>query len=257
MAVVQAHLAVPVWLHDDGSADGLYDLQIRYPDGRVGAVEVTAAEDPDLVERQSVLSNGRAVLRVAGLRYGWLVVLNDGARVKTAQARLPQLLRRLEAVGRTEASVFSAGDLDDEELPWLPAHLVDAQVQTTKVIDAPAGTIAIIGPMRAAFLSRDPEDVVTFVEQFIESRPTDIAKLRRADADERHLFIWGGEFSIGWVPLRALQLDVSDLPVRAPGLPPEITHVWLAPEAVPPSRIVMWSATTTSWVAAGTVRPRS
>lgn len=103
-------------------------------------------------------------------------------------------------------------------------------------------------------LSRDPDDVVTFVEQFVESRPSDVDKLRRADVDERHLFIWGGEFSTGWVPLRALQLDVPDLPVRAPRLPEEVTHVWVAPEAVPPSRIVAWSATS-SGVTVGTVTP--
>lgn len=33
--------------HDDGSTDAMHDLEIRYRDGSVAAVEVTAAVDPD------------------------------------------------------------------------------------------------------------------------------------------------------------------------------------------------------------------
>jgi hypothetical protein len=34
---------VEVCLHDDGSEDKMYDLDLRWPDGRVEAVEVTRA----------------------------------------------------------------------------------------------------------------------------------------------------------------------------------------------------------------------
>jgi hypothetical protein len=257
MAVVQAHLQVPVVQHDDQSLAGMYDLKIEYPDGRVGAVEVTAAGDQDLAARQGALAGRRALLKDHRLAHGWLVVLCDSAQVNVARARLPTLRLRLEAVGLQEASVFSTGGLDEEEEhAWLPTYLARSQVQTAKTTGGPAGTVIMTGPMRVGFLSQDPDDVVTFVEEFVASRPSDVAKLGRAGTAERHLFIWGGVFSTGWVPLRALELDEPQLPLRAPQLPGEVTHVWVAPEATPSARIVVWSATT-DWVQVATIRPAS
>ena len=125
-------------------------------------------------------------------------------------------------------------------------------MQTAKTTGGPAGTVIMTGPMRVSILSQEPDDVVTFVEEFVALRPSDVAKLGRAGTAERHLFIWSGVFSTGWVPLRALELDVPQLPHRAPQLPEELTHVWVAPEATPPARIVVWSATT-DWVQVGTI----
>lgn len=114
-------------------------------------------------------------------------------------------------------SVFSAGGLDeDDEHAWLPEQLARSQAQTAKTTGGPAGTVILTSPMRVGFLSQDPDDVVTFVENFVASRPSDVAKLGRAGTAERHLFIWGGVFSTGWVSLRALELDVPQLPLRAP-----------------------------------------
>ena len=255
MAVVRAHVQAPVSQYDDQSAPGMYDLKIEYVDARVGAVEVTAAEDQDFTARQGALAGHRALLEDARLERDWLVILSDNAVVNAARLRLPQLLLRLERVGMDEASIFNAGDTEpDNEMAGLYEQLKEAQVQTARAIRGPGGTVVITAPIRTAFLSQDPDDVVTFVEEFAQARPSDVAKLGRADAAERHLSVWGGVFSTGWIPLRALELDVPELPVRAPRLPDEITHIWVAPEATPPARIVVWSATT-GWLQAGTVRP--
>ncbi len=87
-----------------------------------------------------------------------------------------------------------------------------------------AGTIALTGAMRVSWLSQNPDDVVTFVEQFVACRPDDVVKLARSGADERHLFIWSGAFSSGWRELRALGLDIAGLRARAPRLPPALTQ---------------------------------
>lgn len=249
MAAVEAHMGAPVVQHDDQSTPGMHDLEIHYADGRVGAVEVTAAEDEQLAARQAAISR-EPELRHRGLKHGWLVVLAEGARVKTARTELPGLLSALERAGSLDVDVFTAASFDDEEhLSWVPDHLARAKVQSAKATDLyPAGTIVITAAMSVAWLSTTPDDVVTFVEDFITSRPTDVAKLQRADADERHLFIWSGTHSTGQVELRALGLDVSGLPQRAPRLPEGITHVWVAPQAMRPSRTVTWSAAT-GWTA--------
>ncbi len=82
--------------------------KIEYPDGRVGAVEVTAAEDQNLAARQGALAGRRALLQDDRLAHGWLVVLRDSAQVNVARERLPRLLLRLEAVGLQEARVSLA-----------------------------------------------------------------------------------------------------------------------------------------------------
>ncbi len=90
-AVIRAHPGVPVRRHDDQSKPGMHDLEIAYPDGRRGAVEVTAAEDQRLAAGWGALAK-QPVLRDERLSRGWLVVLLPNASVNTARALLPDLL---------------------------------------------------------------------------------------------------------------------------------------------------------------------
>jgi len=53
--------------------------------------------------------------------------------------------------------------------------------------------------------------------------------------------VWGGLFPEDRASLRPLKLDIAALPSRAPNLPPEITHVWVAADGERPSRIVHWT----------------
>jgi hypothetical protein len=48
-AHVECPLECDVIDHDDGSAPGMYAFTIRYRNRRVGALEVTAAADPDAI----------------------------------------------------------------------------------------------------------------------------------------------------------------------------------------------------------------
>lgn len=118
--------------------------------------------------------------------------------------------------------------------------------------EATPGVIWTVGPASGVWLSTDPDGVVSFVESFVRSRPSDVAKLGRSGGDERHLFIWLGVFSTAERELRALALDIPQLPERAPRLPPEVTHVWVAAQTARPSRIVHWPPTL-GWVQAGRV----
>jgi hypothetical protein len=56
-----------------------------------------------------------------------------------------------------------------------------------------------------------------------------LAKLRPSGAAERHLFLVVPSFAE--TPFGVTQLLTSDdaeLPIQAPALPPEVTHVWTA-----------------------------
>lgn len=256
MAVVAAFVDGAVVAHDDQSSPGMHDLEIRFADGRRGAVEVTSAEDEDQRKRFGAIKKAPTLTEPA-LVHGWLVMVSSESRINEARARLPEVLREFERVGVLDASVHGIWPMVDEGEfdagPWAADLLQQAHADSAKAVHFfEPGTIATIGPMRVAWLSQDPDDVVTFVERFVESRASDVLKLGRSGADERHLFIWGGVFPDAFVELRALGTDIAGLPTRAPRLPREITHVWVAPNNAPPSRIVVWSEST-GWVQAGEI----
>ncbi len=252
-AILEAHLGWPVIHHDNQSSPGMYDLEIRYPAGRLGAVEVTSAENEQLAADFGALHKN-PILRDRRLQRGWLAVLRPSASVKVARSRLADMLVLFEAVGISEASVYTVRSLDEDDRDvWARRQLDDAEVETVKAGSMQPGVVGITGPMRVGWLSTNPDDVVTFVEDFVASRPSDVEKLLRSGADERHLFVFSGAFSTGWQALRALGLDVPQLPVRAPSLPVGITHVWVAAEVgARPSRIAVWSADA-GWQQAGTI----
>ena len=54
--------------HDDGSEPGMYDLTITYPDGHLGAVEVTAAVDAQPGAVEAGQAPGEAVDRASTCR---------------------------------------------------------------------------------------------------------------------------------------------------------------------------------------------
>lgn len=98
---ISGALGVEVGEHDDGSMPGMYDLEILYPDQVPGAVEVTAAADPHLIQLWKLVNEGGRWI-VPDLAGGWMVVLDPVARVKRLRERLPALLRSLEKEGLRE-----------------------------------------------------------------------------------------------------------------------------------------------------------
>ena len=76
----------------------MYDLQITYPDGSIGAVEVTAAADAQQLELWKVVGRGKRWIE-PGLAGGWQVRILPSTRGKKLMSQLPGLLRDLEQTG--------------------------------------------------------------------------------------------------------------------------------------------------------------
>lgn len=68
--------------------------------------------------------------------------------------------------------------------------------------------------------------------------PPHFAKLARADADERHLFIPLHESTLSFALSTGLMFGEA-LPSDAPPIPDHITHLWLAPAFS--RRVLLWS----------------
>jgi hypothetical protein len=117
---IQAELGVEVVVHDDNSQPGMYDLSISYPNGAPGAVEVTAAADPDSIALGKFVYDGERWI-VPDIAGGWLATVQPTARRKDLQARLPPLLDAMEVNEdrRAEPQVWWMPGPYDDALPAL------------------------------------------------------------------------------------------------------------------------------------------
>ena len=84
----------------------------------------------------------------------------------------------------------------------------------------------------------DAESVRKFCEEFLadEKQADVLAKLRQAEADERHAVIILTADEPG--PLTAI--DGGALPASAPDLPPEVDWLWVVASHSLPARAVFW-----------------
>jgi hypothetical protein len=92
-------LSLPVVQHDDGSRQGMHDLDVVFPSGDRAAVEVTSAADGQLIALRNLLNGGEGRWIDSTLVGGWMVNVLPSARVKRLRAELPPLLRSLEESG--------------------------------------------------------------------------------------------------------------------------------------------------------------
>jgi hypothetical protein len=77
-----------------------------------------------------------------------------------------------------------------------------------------------------------------------------VAKLRRPQADERHLFLIVGVYDLAFPLFDALGSG-ERLPDGAPALPEDLTHLWLACEYC--HRVLI--GTSASWAETRDIRP--
>src|SRR5688572_27778368 len=102
--LVSYALRVPVVQHDDGTVEGMHDLDVLYPDRPCAAVEVTTAADGESIALWNLLNGGGRWIEPT-LRGGWAVSLLPTARAKRVRKELPPLLEMLERSGIKEVHV--------------------------------------------------------------------------------------------------------------------------------------------------------
>jgi hypothetical protein len=86
----------------------------------------------------------------------------------------------------------------------------------------------------------DPNQLVDWVEKFLQ-RTTDVPKkLAASGHEQRHAFIWTTE-TTDYAATSVLDLD-EQLPTVAPRLPCGITHLWICSDHAARRRVVMWEA---------------
>ena len=199
-------------INDTGSEPGQHDARVTTADERIAALEVTSYGGDSWKQTWARIRAAREKGSLAGetLTHQWWVVVPTGIGIRELQPRLAEVLARLEGEKKTEATSRYNGD--DAILRDAAAVLTDLRVNTVIVWeesppdDQPrvlisqserqVGTAGSLpGALASVFEKRDNQ-----------------AKLARAEADERHLYVFmedGGAGAVleGMWPLPAAPSD--------------------------------------------------
>lgn len=224
--LIAATLGRTVHLHDDGSANSMYDLRIGPSDRPQVAIEVIGAVNPDYTRTWNT-GAARGPITTTG-RAEWLIFLADGTVVERLRRRIGGLVRRMEAAGWQETdgsnvlNQFKHDELTQDLLSEgvLAVYCTDSDgsgiVQFGQRGDggAPDHAGATLVPWISAFLRhKDRKDVVD--------------KLEASGAAERHVFVNVGFKGAPFATWNYLVGPIERLPVGAPDLPPEVDQVWI------------------------------
>jgi hypothetical protein len=240
--IIAHALRVPVVQHDDGTVDGMHDLDVVYPDRPCAAVEVTTAADGESIALWNLLNGGGRWIEPT-LSGGWTVSLLPTARAKRVRKELPPLLEMLERSGIKEfhlghfradpALVQLAGDLGVSDLYQSDTNFPGSIYPTVELgSDRSGGMVAETG-----------EALGTWVGEFLlgDQRSDVREKLLRSGAEERHAFVIVPSFArVGFSVMELLMRDDAPLPEAPPALPVEVNRLW-ATSSWSSARGMRWS----------------
>lgn len=242
-SILSTVLGVRVEQHDDGSRPGMHDLDVLFPDGRRGAVEVTAAADADAIEFWNLINGSGERWIEPQLKGGWTVSAWPTARAKRLRKELPTLLRMLEDRAIVELSPDDGGvgrglGPFARDLGIVHAHQGGTAFPGSIYI-LPELTFEQSGGMVGD--SGDP--LADWIGGYLAAPDqNDVrGKLARSGVEERHAFIILPSFTpASFTVAYLLMEDGAPLPVKKPMLPQEVTHVW-AMSTWSTGRVVSWS----------------
>ena len=124
-----------VELHDDNSMASMYDLKIVYPDGRTGAVEVTAAADPSRTGQWQEIRKRSMICLDTDLTGGWLVRLLTSTRIQGLEKDLVNLLRDAEQAGQ-KVTLGNRSSTDELSARAGKLRVIEAFQSTTDRLEA-------------------------------------------------------------------------------------------------------------------------
>lgn len=222
---------------------GAVDAMLMLVDGRRAAFEVTVLAAPGAIHTEALLDRDEFSWPNPGL-WTWTVSVGSARDIPRLREVFDKIALMCERVGISRPEeCWRAGIRSDPDLDWLLNESASTLVGHPGVPATDAGRVrtAMVvprgrgGAVDEGLLGlRNALDGVLGESQMRRH----VAKVVRADADEKHLFI----------PLHdtAFPFPVADglatgtcLPPEPPPIPPELTHLWLAPRWG--RRVLLWS----------------
>jgi hypothetical protein len=229
--VIQLALRVPVIQHDDRAGTSEYDLKILYPGGRAGAAEVVSTRDQARMSLARTAGK-RGYARCSELTRLWIVSAFPGTNILKNAKDIRAFLVQLE---QAKANRLSRADRHPLTTIMLDLGISSCWSSAPTPKHLPGFSVT---PDAFAAWVGDGESARKFCEEFLadEKQADVLAKLRWAEADERHAVIILTTDELG--PFTAI--DDGALPTSAPVLPPEVDWLWVLALHSLPARAVFW-----------------
>ncbi|MGH9157992.1 MAG: hypothetical protein ACRD1K_19635 [Acidimicrobiales bacterium] len=190
-----------------------------------------AAADSRSIKLWKLMNGGDCRWVDPALKGGWEVALAPTARWQAVKATLPELLATLERLGIADLrpAARASGSLDGRArslgIVAATQHGTSFAGSIYPVIEEP------LDDDGAEYLSHLGDPLARWIGAFLSDlRQRDvIEKLRRADADDCHAFVFVPAFSTAPRSISyRLICDEAWLPDTSPDLPSPVTQVWVA-----------------------------
>lgn len=227
--LLESALDAHVTPHDDGSVPSMYDLEIRYRDGRLAAAEVVSTRDRRAIRLEAATSKNRYT-SITGLLYTWFVMVAPSAQVRRVRQHLPAALAHLER-HRVHRLSYRSFVLRQSGLADLG---VTGCWSTAPTAQHPPGYY-LLSDFKSEW-GGEGDEIVRRCDEFLPAVPDVASKLVRSDLAERHAVV---VVTVDWVgPFGGIQY--GPVPTRSPILPKGIDRLWLVTLRCPPIRALYW-----------------
>lgn len=214
----------------DGAPSGTHDFDVNLSDGRVVGVEVVRFTDQGRLQQTAEIR--RRAWWFSELSSAWHLSFDSGARIDRLHDGVADLLRLIEQAGltRLRTVVSSTSTADDATKDAVDRLREMGIVALIALPELPPGEV-IAAPFDYGGAT-GPDLVSSMIEQMSTRKGP---KLARAEADERHLFIW-----VEWAQHATLAaLAFVALTPPHPVLPDPVDAVWVV-EALFPARVLSY-----------------
>ena len=205
------------------ASSGMHDYDISVPNGRLIALEIT--QEADVASRRQADYVQKHPLEIAGLGHNWSVEVNHRSDLSPVYECLSEILMRLEELDIPYLNSFDS----EHKVPFLRKlrGLGIVSAHRNDVSFGAAGEVHIVPNLGSGWCSHSDE--MTRIANSALCRKAE--KLRKADVDERHLWIWvdftRGIFDIPAMRrVRELPSAVPDVSSGSPGAGVDV--VWIA-----------------------------
>ncbi len=209
-----------------GAPDATHDLDVVLTDGRTIALEVTSAGNHEIEGLRRLLL-GRS-WQAPSLRRHWWLGVPDDPRIKVKEL-MRKIVVYLDVLERHDVEQVGGG-LRPRQLPAgtpsqvaRAAHAIfDLGVHRATRLDPPEpGETPLLMTSLNGGVTGSVDLINKTVEQCAEKKA---AKLRAADGDERHLFVWLLASASGV----ELGMATLGMPTSPPRLPLGVDVAWVA-----------------------------
>lgn len=213
--------------HDDGSKQGMHDLNLLSEDGVLqGTVEVSAAAEGQYIKLWKLV-NGQGRCIYPDIAGGWVLRLRPTTRAKPLLRTLPQLLATWERHGIREIPGRGANGPTYAQAAQL--GIVSADQSSTDFPGSVYFTIDLPREKSGGFVASTGDALALWLGHWLrESGQGDVlSKLATSPAPRRHAFIVFPGFTTAPFEVSDLLMrDAAPLPTIAPDLASEVTDVW-------------------------------